>query len=67
MTRVSQLRQADEIQLEVFREGLRNSKSTRYRRNVVCAVSAIFVLAIAFVLVFQAIHGDPVSIPQIWP
>jgi len=67
MTRVSELRRADEIQLELFREGLRNSKSTRYRRNVLCVVSGTFVLAVAFVMVFQVIHGEPVSIPHLWP
>jgi hypothetical protein len=67
MTRLSELQRAEEIQLELFRDQVRNSRSTRYRRNVLCGVSAILALTVAFVLVLQAIHGEPVSIPSIWP
>jgi hypothetical protein len=63
MARVSNLQQPNELLLESLREDLRAQRWQRYRQNVRCAAILFSVLVIAFVLIFEVIHGAaPVSI-----
>jgi hypothetical protein len=62
MMRVSDLHRPEEFHLELLREGLREQRSHRYRRNVRCAVFAILALAVALAVIIEALHGGaPVS------
>ncbi len=67
MTRLSQLSNPHEFELEHERETLRERRDRRLRRNLKSAAAFILVLALAATWLITAIHGSvPLLAVRLW-
>jgi hypothetical protein len=67
MTRLSQLSNPHEFELEHERETLRERRDRRLRRNLKCVAACILVLAFSAASLVTAFHGSvPLLAVRLW-